>query len=567
MELYGSNAKFGAERVDLTEQRYVIGPSGEGKPFPLGTADLLQVLTQRKDGSWRTTYAFPLSEEDGDPIPSEEEQPTADEAAEEQLVADAAEQVEGEEPADAAEPDVAEDEPAVETAACVEPAEQSEPCEEADSEPEAAVEPAADEQAAEEQLAEEGVEPAEDGTDEPVAETTDAEPVAKTTYEALCEAVEVVNLYLQQAFDVSHRRFGSVAGVQVEVPPFGSGYTRVEMVPLDAHGEPSPTPLHLHVETGDNPGGPYSFSAMIEYDAEGNPAHVTMNEYGDEYYQCKVNVTINEKTGRLSVQKIEETVGPNRERRLVYKRAWTPRDGGGRGYRRDDRDGGWGGRDDRRGPRDFDRRDDRRGGRFDDRGPRRDYDRGGRDDYRGGRDRYDDRRGFDRRDDRRDYDRGPRRDYDDRRDFGRGDRDFRRDYDRRDRDYDRRGGRFDDRGPRRDYDRGGRDDYRGGRDRYDDRGGRDFRRDDRGPRSYDRRDDRRPGDRGGRFDDRRDSRAGHDRARYNGRGEGEEFAPTGRRRYDDSQFAGPRREHDHYEAHYGTRPERGGADSGSSDEQ
>ena len=395
-----------------------------------------------------------------------------------------------------------------------------------------------------------------------------------------------MNLYLQQAFDVSHRRFGSVAGVQVEVPPFGSGYTRVEMVPLDAHGEPSPTPLHLHVETGDNPGGPYSFSAMIEYDAEGNPAHVTMNEYGDEYYQCKVNVTVNEKTGRLSVQKIEETVGPNRERHLIYKRAWTPRDGGGRGYRRDDGDG-WGGRDDRRGPRDFDRRDDRRGGRYDDRrgfGGRDDRrgfgDRGGRDfDRRGGRyddrgpRRYDDRGGDFRggrdsyRDDRgpRDFDRRGPRDYDrrdDRRSYGDRDRDYRRD-DRGGRDYDRRGSgdfrgerRYDDRGPRRDYDRGGdfRRDDRRSYDRGGDRdfGGRDRYRDDRrGPRDYDRRDS---SDRGER-----------ERARYNARPAGSEYAPTGRRRYDDSEFAGPRKQHDHYETHYGSSKPSGDkpADTGA----
>ena len=490
MELYGSNARFGAERVDLTEQRYVIAPSGEGKPFPLGTADLLQVLTQRKDGSWRTTYAFPLSEEDGDPIPAEDEaaepaKTTAEpeEEASEPAATDEA-QAEGEEVApegaddDSDEPADAEGEAPVAAEDDVEPAEVAETA----AECEGADEPAGEDAAPAADAEGETPDANEDG--EVGADEVPAAP--KSTYEALCEAVDVVNLYLQQAFDVSHRRFGSVAGVQVEVPPFGSGYTRVEMVPLDAHGEPSPTPLHLHVETGDNPGGPYSFSAMIEYDAEGNPAHVTMNEYGDEYYQCKVNVTVNEKTGRLSVQKIEETVGPNRERHLVYKRAWTPRDGGGRGYRRDDGNG-WGGRDDRRGPRDYDRRDDCRGGR------------------------YDDRRGFGGRDDR---------------------------------DFDRRGGRYDDRGPRRDYDRGG--DFRGGRDdrrsydRRDDRGfgGRDRYRDDRGPRDFDRRD---PSDRG----DRK-------RARYNGRAAGSEYAPTGRRRYDDSEFAGPRKQYDHYETHYGS---------------
>ena len=402
MILFGDNTSYGTDRVDLTDRRYILPFVEDDRPFPLGVGGLLPVATQRKDGSWKTVYAFPVGEEEEDYEEESEEEITEVEAAAE---------VEAE-----AEADV-ESEPEVEV--------------DAEAEPESATEAEGDS----------------DDSDQPASLVS------------LTESVSFVNRLLAQAAEVSGYPFGMIGGIEVGVPERGWAFTRVEVVPLDAHGKPSVSPLHLLIETTDEPGCPDSLGAIVEYDKSGNPVHAVMTEFGDPGYSLKITVSVNEKTGKLSVQKVEEIDKLAREERLMYKRGTQP-------PRRDPRD---------RGPQDGGdpRRDDRRGDFRGDRGPR-----GGRDgDFRGPRDG---RRDDFRRDDRRD---GGFRGRGDSRDGG-----FRRD-DRRD---DRRGGGFgrdDSRGFRRD-DRDGR----GGRDYRDDRGPRDSRgpRDDRGNRSGGfRRDDRR----------------------------------------------------------------------------
>lgn len=311
----------------------------------------------------------------------------------------------------------------------------------------------------------------------------------------ITDGVDLINRLLAQAAELARIELGQIFGVTMAITPENYNFTRVEIVPIDAHNKPSETPVHLHIETSEEPCEPGSLSCVIELDGEGVPARVLICEYNERNATLRINVNVNEKTGKLSVQKVEDIMGS--EARLLYKRGWTPqgaqyvaarkegREGGerggkfvrktGRAVSRDQRDSFDGEREGR-----FEKSSHRN--RFDDErdGGRGERSRGGkparRDEVPGMR-RIDGspakRGGTHRdRDDRRsrDFDDRPRgeRCYDDR-----GDRDYsERRYDERhsddrrsgSRDYDdRRSGGYDDRGSR------------GGERRYDDRsrGGRD----------------------------------------------------------------------------------------------
>ena len=291
----------------------------------------------------------------------------------------------------------------------------------------------------------------EDYSDIPLVQATEA---TKPVLDALLGAVDLVNGLLAKANTLTDYAFGQVCAVQVGVTERGVGFTRVEPFPADKDKAQSDVALTLHIETTDEmPGTTESFSAVVDYNDQGEPIRVAMLEYVGDGIVFRAAANIDEKTGELSIHKIERLDRTVHAERLLYKRG---RDG--RPERRNDgvgeRDGGRGGFGGRGGR---DRYDDRRGG------------------Y--GRDEYGERRGGYGREDRRGFG-GGRGGYDDRRGgFGR---------DRYDRD-DRGGfGARDDRGGRGGF--GGRDD-RGGRGGYGgDRGG--FDRNDRG--GYSR------GDRGGR---------------------------------------------------------------------
>ena len=311
----------------------------------------------------------------------------------------------------------------------------------------------------------------------------------------ITDGVDLINRLLAQAAELARIELGQIFGVTMAITPENYNFTRVEIVPIDAHNKPSETPVHLHIETSEEPCEPGSLSCVIELDGEGVPARVLICEYNERNATLRINVNVNEKTGKLSVQKVEDIMGS--EARLLYKRGWTPqgaqyvaarkegREGGerggkfvrktGRAVSRDQRDSFDGEPEGR-----FEKSSHRN--RFDDErdGGRGERPRGGkparRDEVPGMR-RIDGspakRGGTHRdRDDRRsrDFDDRPRgeRRYDDRgdRDYSERRYDERRSDDRRSggRDYDdRRSGGYDDRGSR------------GGERRYDDRsrGGRD----------------------------------------------------------------------------------------------
>lgn len=187
----------------------------------------------------------------------------------------------------------------------------------------------------------------------------------------LVGAVALVNRMLMQARELSGHPFGYLDLVRAGVPETGWGFSRVEVVDRDAHGMPNLLPTRLFLETSLDPGSPDSLEAVVDYDREGEPGRLSLTERDLENRLTRVVVSMNERTGKLSVQKVEQGSGRGPDSRLLYKRGWQPRDDrGGRGDRP--------GSDERRGREDRGWRDDHRG--WDDRG-RRD-DRRGRDDWR-----------------------------------------------------------------------------------------------------------------------------------------------------------------------------------------
>ena len=459
MELNGSNAAYGAEVVELSNRRRVlpiVSATDETPLFPLGVGGLLPVVTQRKDGAEKTVYAFPF---DACDIVL----PAADSAMGEELAARVAR---GPKP-DAAQ----EDAPTCGEAEESENPEDSEnleveieACESCDAS-EVVADEACEARAADEDVADgdasEAVEPAVTDETAPEAAAPDPEadgPLVPTdpVMVALADVLAFVNRMLVQAAELSGYPFGQLGGILMGVGERGLGFTRVMISTLDAHGEPSPNPLRLHIETTEEPGCPDSFGAVVELNPEGVPARLVMSEYDGENFVVRADATLNEKTGKLSVRKVERIDRRTHNEALLYKRGVAPR--------KDERPASA-----RGGYRGGDRRDDRRDGGY--RGSR---DNGG---YRGGRD---DRReggyrgegrpgGYRGRDDRS----GGYRGRDDRRDGGyRGsDRGGYCGGDRRD---DRSGGYRGDGGYRGGRDggyRGGRDDRSGGYRGRDDRGG------------------------------------------------------------------------------------------------
>ena len=182
-----------------------------------------------------------------------------------------------------------------------------------------------------------------DAAAEPVepAPASDPAPELPLVLAALLDAVEFVNKMLVQAATLSGYPFGRLGGIQTGIAAAGWGFTRVDIVPLDAHGQKSPSPLHLNIETVDEPGCPDSFSAVVEYDAEGKPAHLTMTEYADDGFMVRVDANTNEKTGKFSVRKVERINMATRNKSLLYKRGKVAdRDGYAKGKRPDSRPSG-----------------------------------------------------------------------------------------------------------------------------------------------------------------------------------------------------------------------------------
>ncbi|MCI5448651.1 MAG: hypothetical protein MR433_03275 [Coriobacteriaceae bacterium] len=309
----------------------------------------------------------------------------------------------------------------------------------------------------------------------------------------ITDGVDLINRLLAQAAELARIELGQIFGVTMAITPENYNFTRVEIVPIDAHNKPSETPVHLHIETSEEPCEPGSLSCVIELDGEGVPARVLICEYNERNATLRINVNVNEKTGKLSVQKVEDIMGS--EARLLYKRGWTPQGAQYVAARKEGREGG------------------ERGGKFV-RKTGRAVSRDQRDSFDGEREgRFEKSSHRNRFDDERDGGRGER---------SRGGKPARRDevpgMRRIDGSPAKRGGTHRDRDDRRSRDF---DDRPRGERRYDDRGDRDY-----SERRYDERhsDDRRSGSRD--YDDRRSGG-------YDDRG-----SRGGERRYDDRSRGG-----------------------------
>lgn len=309
----------------------------------------------------------------------------------------------------------------------------------------------------------------------------------------ITDGVDLINRLLAQAAELARIELGQIFGVTMAITPENYNFTRVEIVPIDAHNKPSETPVHLHIETSEEPCEPGSLSCVIELDGEGVPARVLICEYNERNAMLRINVNVNEKTGKLSVQKVEDIMGS--EARLLYKRGWTPQGAQYVAARKEGREGG------------------ERGGKFV-RKTGRAVSRDQRDSFDGEREgRFEKSSHRNRFDDERDGGRGER---------SRGGKPARRDevpgMRRIDGSPAKRGGTHRDRDDRRSRDF---DDRPRGERRYDDRGDRDY-----SERRYDERhsDDRRSGSRD--YDDRRSGG-------YDDRG-----SRGGERRYDDRSRGG-----------------------------
>lgn len=309
----------------------------------------------------------------------------------------------------------------------------------------------------------------------------------------ITDGVDLINRLLAQAAELARIELGQIFGVTMAITPENYNFTRVEIVPIDAHNKPSETPVHLHIETSEEPCEPGSLSCVIELDGEGVPARVLICEYNERNATLRINVNVNEKTGKLSVQKVEDIMGS--EARLLYKRGWTPQGAQYVAARKEGREGG------------------ERGGKFV-RKTGRAVSRDQRDSFDGEREgRFEKSSHRNRFDDERDGGHGER---------SRGGKPARRDevpgMRRIDGSPAKRGGTHRDRDNRRSRDF---DDRPRGERRYDDRGDRDY-----SERRYDERrsDDRRSGSRD--YDDRRSGG-------YDDRG-----SRGGERRYDDRSRGG-----------------------------
>ena len=233
----------------------------------------------------------------------------------------------------------------------------------------------------------EGVLESDEGYDEDVPRIQ-ATNEQKPLLEALLGAIELVNGLLVKASELSGYTFGQVGAIQVGVTEVGVGFTRVEPFPATQDKAQADVALTLHIETTDQmPGTPGSFSAVVDYNAAGEPVRIAMLEYTDDDFVFRAAANIDENTGELSIHKVERIDRTVHAERLMYKRgretrgerhANRPSNDRGDRYARDRYD-------DRRGnrSRDFGERGrGQGGGRYD-----RD-DRSGRYDHRGPRDRY-----------------------------------------------------------------------------------------------------------------------------------------------------------------------------------
>lgn len=153
-----------------------------------------------------------------------------------------------------------------------------------------------------------------------------------TVPEAVSEAVALVNSVLAEAGRLSHHALTPVKGLALTVPERGYGFTHVELLKQDVGGAVSHAPLHLCIETSAEPMKGGTHSATVEYGLDGKPRRVVATDYQEDWYSLKATAVADGEGGEMRVMKVEEAMGqvgasgkPERKSHLVYDRTWKPR--------------------------------------------------------------------------------------------------------------------------------------------------------------------------------------------------------------------------------------------------
>ena len=261
--LLGSNLGLGHATVEITKTRRALPALQDGRPFPLGARGLIPVESIRKSGAVKVAYALPL----GDPG-TEWESGYASQAA------------------------FDDDGQPYESISLAAPR------------PSASTGDAYD---------------SDDGSPAPLMDPDEA-------YDLLLDAVYAINDMLDEAVELTGHQFGIVDAVRIGVPSRGAGYTRVLLRPRGDDG-PSPTPVHLVVETSIDPGSPGSLTSIVRYDRSGHISTMLLTEYGEAGYWCRIEASVNYRSHRLAVYKVEERDGRHPDGRLLYKRGYGQWDG------------------------------------------------------------------------------------------------------------------------------------------------------------------------------------------------------------------------------------------------
>lgn len=149
--------------------------------------------------------------------------------------------------------------------------------------------------------------------------------------QAVHDAVALVNGVLAEAGRLSHHVLAPIKGIALTLTERGYGFTHVEVLKNDVGGTVSHAPVHLCIETSAEPMLGGSHSATVEYGLDGRPRRIVVTDYLEDWYSFKATAVADGDGGQMRVMKVEESMaqpGPDgkmeRRSHLVYDRTWKP---------------------------------------------------------------------------------------------------------------------------------------------------------------------------------------------------------------------------------------------------
>ena len=264
MELIGNNACYGVAPVEFSRRRSVLPIVDDERAFPLGLGGLLPVVTTRKSGEVRTVYGFWLAAPETPETPESAETGAACDSATPDEPSDSIETISVDDPAPLAESPEGSEAPVVALPASIEA------------------------------MVQDGL--------------AEVEDVTYLLNDLLCDAEDICHKHL--------KRFESL---HMTIAPSGLGFTHVEVHPINEFGERSTAPIHLHIESGPEPGAPGTMSAVVKYARNGYPERIVIIDYVDKDYNVRVDATPTRR-GQYEVRKIEDSPHGERRSRVLYDR-------------------------------------------------------------------------------------------------------------------------------------------------------------------------------------------------------------------------------------------------------